>query len=352
MKKELGISTFGETTILEHSQQMYTHDERIRQLVQEIELADKVGLDIYAIGEHHRDDFAVSAPEVVLAAGAVNTKHIRLSTAVTVLSSQDPIRVYQQHATVDALSNGRAEIMVGRGSFIESFPLFGYDLKDYEQLFDEKLEMLLQIRDNELLNWNGNLTQTVDNKGVYPRAVQKQLPIYVGTGGNAESTIKVAQKGLPIAYAIIGGNPMNFKRLVNAYKHIGESSGYNSEQLKVAVHSWGYIADDNAEAIRDYYHPTKISIENIGRDRPHWSNTLSYDSYLHSVSEDGAMFVGDVNTVANKIIHVMEELGLDRFMLHLPIGSLPHEKVLRAIELYGTQVAPKVRAYFENKNNG
>lgn len=192
---ELGISTFGETTPLEGTGQTYTHDERIRQLVAEIELADKVGLDVYGIGEHHREDFAVSAPEIVLAAGAIKTEKIRLTSAVSVLSSLDPIRVYQQYATIDALSNGRAEVMAGRGSFIESFPLFGYDLKDYEELFDKKLDLLLYA----------NLTQTIENREVYPRAVQETLPVWVATGGNVESTIKVAQKGLPIAYAIIGG---------------------------------------------------------------------------------------------------------------------------------------------------
>ena len=181
---ELGISTFGETTALESTGQPISHDQRIRHLVEEIELADQVGLDIYAIGEHHREDFAVSAPEIVLAAGAVNTKHIRLSSAVTILSSIDPVRVYQQYATIDALSNGRAEIMAGRGSFIESFPLFGYDLKDYEELFNEKLDMLLRIKDNTMLRWHGQLTQSVDNRPVYPRAVQEDFPIWVATGGD------------------------------------------------------------------------------------------------------------------------------------------------------------------------
>ena len=213
---ELGISTFGETTPLEGTGQTYTHDERIRQLVAEIELADKVGLDVYGIGEHHREDFAVSAPEIVLAAGAIKTEKIRLTSAVSVLSSLDPIRVYQQYATIDALSNGRAEVMAGRGSFIESFPLFGYDLKDYEELFDKKLDLLLYA----------NLTQTIENREVYPRAVQETLPVWVATGGNVESTIKVAQKGLPIAYAIIGGQPKRFKPLLDAYRRIGQESGH------------------------------------------------------------------------------------------------------------------------------
>ena len=207
MTIELGISTFGETTLLESTGKPISHDQRIRELVEEIELADQVGLDIYAIGEHHREDFAVSAPESVLAAGAVNTKKIRLSSAVTILSSIDPVRVYQQYATIDALSNGRAEIMAGRGSFVESFPLFGYDLSDYDELFNEKLDMLLEVKKQTNLTWRGKHTQSVDNRPVYPRAVQDDFPIWVATGGHIESTIQIAEKGLPIVYATIGGNP-------------------------------------------------------------------------------------------------------------------------------------------------
>ena len=207
MTIELGISTFGETTLLESTGKSISHDQRIRELVEEIELADQVGLDIYAIGEHHREDFAVSAPEIVLAAGAVNTKKIRLSSAVTILSSIDPVRVYQQYATIDALSNGRAEIMAGRGSFVESFPLFGYDLSDYDELFNEKLDMLLEVKKQTNLTWQGKHTQSVDNRPVYPRAVQDDFPIWVATGGHIESTIQIAEKGLPIVYATIGGNP-------------------------------------------------------------------------------------------------------------------------------------------------
>ena len=207
MTIELGISTFGETTLLESTGKSISHDQRIRELVEEIELADQVGLDIYAIGEHHREDFAVSALEIVLAAGAVNTKKIRLSSAVTILSSIDPVRVYQQYATIDALSNGRSEIMAGRGSFIESFPLFGYNLSDYDELFNEKLDMLLEVKKHTNVTWQGNHTQSVDNRPVYPRAVQDDLPIWVATGGHIESTIQIAEKGLPIVYATIGGNP-------------------------------------------------------------------------------------------------------------------------------------------------
>lgn len=345
---ELGISTFGETTPLESTGQTYSHAERIRQLVAEIELADRVGLDVYGIGEHHREDFAVSAPEIVLAAGAVNTKQIRLTSAVSIISSMDPIRLYQQYATIDAISNGRAEIMAGRGSFTESFPLFGYDLKDYESLFDEKLDLLLLANKEIKLNWKGNHTHTIAGREVFPRAVQEKLPIWVATGGNVESTIKIAQAGLPIVYAIIGGNPLYFKRLIQAYKEIGSDAGHHPDDLKVGAHSWGWIADDSQKAVQDYFHPTKQVVDAISKDRPHWTE-MTYEQYQQQIGPDGAMIVGNPDQVAEKIIALMENLDLDRFMLHLPLGSMPHEAVLRAIELFGTEVAPKVRAHFAQK---
>lgn len=339
---KLGISTFGETTPLE-SGEVISHTERIQQLIKEIELADQVGLDIYAVGEHHREDFAVSAPEIILAAGAVNTKHIILSSAVTVLSSIDPIRVYQQYATIDALSNGRAEVMAGRGSFTESFPLFGYDLRDYEALFEEKLDLLLEAVNNELVTWRGKHTQSIDGRGVYPRAVQDKLPVWIATGGNVESTIKTAQRGLNIAYAIIGGNPLAFQSLINTYREIGREYGHS--HLQVAAHSWGFIAENNQEAIDKYFFPTKQLVDAIAKDRPFWQ-PLTREQYLNSVGDTGAMFVGDSDTVARKMIRTIEALGLDRFMLHLPIGSMPHEDVMKAIELFGTKVAPQVRKHF------
>lgn len=347
---ELGISTFGETTPLQNSKKTYRHDERIRQLLAEIELADKVGLDVYGIGEHHREDFAVSAPEMILAAGAVNTKKIRLTSAVSILSSMDAIRLYQQYATIDALSNGRAEIMAGRGSFTESFPLFGYDLKDYDALFDEKLELLLLANEKTKLSWKGRHTQTIQNKAVYPRAVQEKLPIWVATGGHVESTIKIAKAGLPIVYAIIGGNPNYFKKLIEAYRELGQEAGFNKEVLKVGAHSWGWIAEDNEQAVRDYFHPTKMVVDAISKDRPHWQE-LTYEQYLQQVGPNGAMFVGNPDQVAKKLITMIETLQLDRFFLHLPLGSMPHEEVLKAIELFGTKVAPKVREYFALKEN-
>lgn len=338
MKIELGISSFGETTI-----DGLSHEERLKELIEEIELADKVGLDIFALGEHHRKDFAVSSPEIVLAVASRNTKNIKLSSAVTVLSSADPIRVYQNFSTLDLISNGRAEIMAGRGSFIESFPLFGYDLKDYEELFDEKLDMLLKIRENEILDWKGKFRKEVNSKAIYPRA--KNLEINIASGGSYESSIKTAMRGLPITYAIIGGNPFNFERLIELYRSTGEKYGHKN--LKVAAHSWGFIAKDNDEAIKKYFIPTKTLVDTISKERAHWSS-LSYESYLNMIGENGAMFVGSPEEVAKKMIKVIERLKLNRFMLHLPIGSMKHEDVMEAIRLFGEEVAPIVRNYFKN----
>lgn len=350
MKKkiELGITSFGETTPIESTNRALSHFERIQNMVEEIELADKVGLDIYAIGEHHREDFAVSIPEMVLAAGAVNTKNIRLSSAVSVLSSSDPIRLYQNYATLDALSNGRAEIMVWKGSFIESFPLFGFDLEDYYELFEEKLAMLLQIRESELLNWEwGKFTHKVQGKWVYPRSVQEKLPITIATGGSYETVVKTAQMGLPIAFAVIWGNPMGFKGLIDVYRNVWAEAWFSAEQLQVATHSWGFIAEDNQDAIDQYFFPTKTLVDTIAKERSHRS-PMSREQYLYSIGEHGAMFVGDPDRVAAKIINFIEQLGVDRFMLHIPIGSMPHSAVLKAIELYGSKVAPQVRAYFQS----
>ncbi|HEU9870738.1 TPA: LLM class flavin-dependent oxidoreductase [Streptococcus pneumoniae] len=329
---ELGISTFGEITELEGTGQTYSHAERIRQLV----------------------------AEIVLAAGAVNTKKIRLTSAVSILSSMDPIRLFQQYATIDALSNGRSEIMAGRGSFTESFPLFGYDLKDYDSLFDEKLDLLQLVNEKTKLDWQGRLTQMIAGKEVYPRPVQDKLPLWIATGGHVESTVKIAQAGhvestvkiaqagLPIVYAIIGGNPRYFKKLIQAYREIGSEAGHADKDLKVGAHSWGWIAEDGEQAVKDYFHPTKQVVDAISKDRPHWQE-LRYEQYLEQVGSNGAMFVGNPDQVAEKLIRMIEDLGLDRFMLHLPLGSMPHDQVLRAIELFGTQVAPKVRAYFAMK---
>lgn len=344
---ELGISSFGEATVIEGETKPIEHGQRIRNLIEEIELSDKLGLDVFAIGEHHRKDFAVSSVETVLAAAAVNTKNIKLSSATTNISTNDPVRVYQNFATVDAISKGRAEIMVGRSSFSEGFRLFGYEGSDYSELFDEKFNMLLKIRDNEILDWKGRYTQDVNKMGIYPRATQQELPIWVATGGTVESTVKVATRGLPIVYAIIGGDPLRFKQHIKIYKTIGNTEKHDLSKMKVAMHSWGYIHQDNDKAIKDYFHPTKQVVDAISKDRPNW-RPLTFDQYMNEVKY-GSQFVGDPKTVAQKIIRVMEGLEIDRFFLHLPVGSMKHEDVLNAINLFATETAPIVREYFNNR---
>ena len=338
---EIGISTFVETTADENGN-IISHDQRIREIIEEIKLADAVGLDVYGIGEHHREDFAASSPEIILAAAAPLTKKIRLTSAVTVLSSVDPVRIFQNYATLDALSNGRAEIMAGRGSFTESFPLFGYDLKDYHDLFEEHLELLMKIqKNNKEVHWRGGHRPAIQGLGVYPNPVQEKLPITIGTGGNPESTIRAAKLGLPIVYAIIGGNPEHFAALVALYKKTAQEAGHDLNQLTIASHSHGFVAKTTEEAAEKFYYPTQKVMNVLARERG-WA-PYTRESYERAMAPDGALYVGDPATVANKIIHLHRAVGIERFMLHLPLGTMPHEDVMSAIKLLGEEVAPKVR---------
>ena len=338
---EIGISTFLETTPDPVTGTVISHAQRLREAVEEIILADRVGLDVYAVGEHHRPDFAASAPAVVLAAAATQTKRIRLSSAVTVLSTDDPVRVFQQFATLDGLSNGRAEIMAGRGSFIESYPLFGYNIRDYDELFTEKLELLLQIRASEKVTWQGKFRPAILNRGVYPRPVQNPLPVWIATGGTPESAARAGHLGLPLAIAIIGGNPAHFAPLVALYKRSAEKAGHDPDSLPVAVHSHGFVADTGEEAAEKFFLPTQYVMNVIGRERgwPPYTRA-TYDA---ARSPDGALYVGDPEYVAEKIVRLHEKLGITRFLMHVPLGTMPHEDVMRAIELLGTKVAPIVR---------
>lgn len=338
---EIGISTFVETTPDVKTGEVISHSQRIRDVVEEIVLADQVGLDIFGVGEHHREDFAASSPAVVLAAAASQTKRIRLTSAVTVLSSADPVRVFQDFATLDAISNGRAEIMAGRGSFIESFPLFGYDLKDYNELFEEKLELLLKIRESEKVTWKGGHRPAIDNLGVYPRPVQNPLPVWIGSGGNQDSVIRAGLLGLPLVLAIIGGSPLHFEPLVQLYKKAAVHAGHDVAKLPVASHSHGFIADSSEVAANKFFPSTQQVMNKLGRERG-WGK---YDrsSFDAARSFEGALYVGDPKTVAEKIIHLRKNVGITRFMLHVSVGTMPHEDVMRAIELLGKEVAPIVR---------
>ena len=338
---EIGVTTFVETTPDVETGKVISHAERIREVVEEIVLADSVGLDVFGVGEHHRQDFAASAPAVVLAAAASQTKRIRLTSAVTVLSSDDPVRVYQDFATLDAISNGRAEIMAGRGSFIESFPLFGYDLTDYDELFDEKLELLLQICASEKVTWSGKHRAPIENLGVYPRPVQNPLPVWIASGGNPQSVIRAGILGLPLVLAIIGGSPMQFAPIVQLYKKAATHAGHDVSKLTVASHSHGFIAETTEIAADTFFPSTQQVMNVLGRERG-WGR---YDrsSFDAARSFEGALYVGDAKTVAEKIIHLRKNVGVTRFMLHCPLGTMPHEDVMKAIELLGKEVAPRVR---------
>ncbi|MFC6334017.1 LLM class flavin-dependent oxidoreductase [Paenibacillus septentrionalis] len=338
---ELGISTFVETNPDPKTGELISHAERIRQVVEEIVLADKVGLDVYGVGEHHRKDYAASSPATILAAAAARTTNIRLTSAVTVLSSDDPVRVYQQFATVDAISNGRAEIMAGRGSFIESFPLFGYDLSDYDELFDEKLELLLKLTKEEIVNWEGHHRPSIKGRGVYPRPVQDPLPVWIGSGGNQQSVARAGILGLPLVLAIIGGSPYHFAPLVELYKRAADRSGHDAKKLPVASHSHGFIADTMELAAEQFYPSTAAVMNQLGKERG-WS-PYTRQTYDYARSVEGALYVGDPEYVAKKIINLRKHVGITRFMLHMPLGTMPHEQVMHGIELYGKVVAPIVR---------
>ncbi|NBC69414.1 Atu2307/SP_0267 family LLM class monooxygenase [Paenibacillus sacheonensis] len=338
---EIGVDTFVETTPDVHTGVTISHAERMREVVEEIVLADKVGLDIFGIGEHHRKEFGDSATALILAAAAPMTKRIRLTSSVTVLSAADPVRVFQQFATLDGLSNGRAEMIVGRGSMVDAFPLFGYDLNDYEVLFEEKLELLLKLRESEKVTWKGGHRPAFTNLGVYPRPVQNPLPVWVGSGGNAESAVRAGVHGLPLVLAIIGGSPLRFAPIVHLYKKAAASAGHDASKLRVAVHSLGFVAESTPLAVDRYFPSTQASFNAFGKERGWGEYTRAKFDAERSL--EGSLFVGDPEAVANKIMYMRKQLGFTRFFLHMPVGTMPHQDVMKAIELLGTEVAPRVR---------
>ncbi|WP_405139071.1 LLM class flavin-dependent oxidoreductase [Nocardia sp. NBC_01388] len=336
---ELGLTTFAETHPTGGDGPVPTAGERLRQVVEEAVATEAAGLDVYGVGEHHRKDFAASSPAMVLAAIASRTERIQLTSAVTVLSSDDPVRVYQDFSTLDGLSNGRAELMAGRGSFIESFPLFGYDLADYDELFEEKLALLLKIREEGPLTWSGKFRAPLTDAIVYPRTENRPLPVWIAVGGSPESVIRAGLLGLPLAIAIIGGEPARFKPLVDLYHRALEEGG--QEPQPIAVHAHGYVAETDEQAVADFYAPYARAMTGIGRERG-WG-PMTREQFAGLRSQSGSLFVGTPDHVASKIADVRDTLGLDRFMLHTSVGTLPHDKVLRNIELLGEKVAPRVR---------
>jgi probable LLM family oxidoreductase len=332
---ELGLYTFGERT-----DPALTVQQRMANLLDEIELADRVGLDVFGVGEHHRPDFTVSAPAVVLAAAAARTSRIRLTSAVSVLSSDDPVRVFQDFATLDLLSGGRAEIMAGRGSFIESFPLFGYSLDDYDELFAEHLALLLELRRSEVISWRGSRRPSIEARGVYPRPVQDPLPVWVAVGGTPQSVARAGALGLPMALAIIGGQPARFAPFAELHRRAAAESGH--ERPRLSINSHGFIADDERTAIDIAFPAHKVVMDQLGRERG-WP-PMTRAQFEAGAALEGHNVIGSPEQVIEKIVYQHRIFGHDRFLLQMSVGTVPHDALMHAIELYGTVVAPAVRA--------
>ncbi|HET7477873.1 MAG TPA: LLM class flavin-dependent oxidoreductase [Rubrobacteraceae bacterium] len=340
---ELGLYTFADVG------PEITPEQRLRNLIEEIELADQAGLDVFGVGEHHRPDYAVSSPAVALAAAAARTRNIRLTSAVTVLSSDDPVRVFQDFATLDLISGGRAEIMAGRGSFIESFPLFGYDLGDYDDLFAEKLDLLLKLRESERVTWSGRHRAPLEDAGVYPRPVQDPLPVWIAVGGTPQSVVRAAALGLPLAIAIIGGQPENFAPLARLYREAAARSGHDPSRLPISINSHTYVAETSRQAGDEYFPAYAAMMNRIGRERG-WG-PMGRRQFEMGRSPRGALLVGSPEEVVEKVLYEHELFGNQRFMAQISVGAMPHEKVMRAIELFGAEVAPAVRKEIERRTS-
>ncbi|MBL1409439.1 Atu2307/SP_0267 family LLM class monooxygenase [Sphingobacterium faecale] len=338
---ELGIGMFGDLQIDPKTGQIQSTQQRLQEIIEEIKLMDEVGLDFFGMGEHHRPDYAVASPEIILAAAATVTKNIKLGSAVSVLSSTDPVKLYQDFATVDLISGGRAEIMAGRGSFIESFPLFGYDLKDYSELFEEKLELLLKIKKNKSINWTGKFRKSLINQEIHPRATENGLPIWVAVGGTTSSVIRAGKLGLPVMFAIIGGAWEQFTPLFEMYKQAYEDNGHDMEKFQVGVHMHAFFGEDSKAVAEKYYPIYGAQMNRIGASRgwpPYQKSQYDFGRSAH-----GHLIVGDANESIDKILAVKEAFGLTRFSAHTDVGSPDHKDMMKAIEIYGTKIAPKVK---------
>ncbi|GAA4798677.1 LLM class flavin-dependent oxidoreductase [Olivibacter ginsenosidimutans] len=343
---EIGLSMFGDLAYHQESNTFQPAQERIQQLLEEIKLADEVGLDVFGIGEHHRPDFAVSSPEIILAAAASITKRIKLTSSVTVLSSTDPVRTYQNFATADLISNGRTEITVGRGSFTESFPLFGYNLNDYNGLFAEKLDLLLAINKEQVIDWKGRFRAPLVHQEVLPRAMNNHLDIWVAVGGTPQSVIRAARLGLPLIIAIIGGMPAQFRPFFELYKQEYKNAGHDLANMQLATHSHGLIGE-NGQALANRYFPLYAQqMDRIGKDRG-WA-PYTKEQFGGGRSREGALFIGDPNQIVDKILYHQEMFGLTRFLLHADVGAPPHADLMKSIELLGTKVAPAVKKALAN----
>ncbi|NID11169.1 LLM class flavin-dependent oxidoreductase [Fibrivirga algicola] len=341
---EIGIDSFASAMLSNDTGTPISSVDAMSQLLDRIVYADQVGLDVFGIGEHHRKEFLDSAPAVILAAAASRTQRIKLTSAVTVLSAADPVRVFQSFATLDLIAQGRAELVVGRGSSVEAFPLFGFNLQEYDELFIEKLNLLLTIRDNEFVNWSGRYRAPLKNQPVYPRPLQPQLPIWLGVGGTPESFARAGSLGLPLMVAIIGGETHRFRPLVDLYRSAGKRAGYTPEQLRVGLHSLGYVAESTEQAIDDYYEGYAETMTKIGRERG-WP-PVTRPQFNAQIGPKGALLVGGPDEVAAKIQAHSEALGgISRVTFQMDNAALPHAKLLRSIELIGTRVAPLLRLH-------
>lgn len=337
---ETGIGMFGDLS-LDTNGKRKPAAQRLEELMAEIRLADEAGLDVFALGEHHREDYAVSSPEIVLAAAASVTKNIKLASAVTVLSSADPVKVYEDFATVDLLSKGRAEIMAGRGSFIESFPLYGYNLADYDKLFEEKLDLLLKINKEETVNWKGTLRAPLVNQQVLPRAYNEQLRVWIAVGGTPESVIRAGRLGLPLIIAIIGGYPRQFKPLLQLYKDEYEKGGHDISKMEIGIHSHSFVAEESQAAADGLYPYYARQMSKIGMERG-WPS-YSRQQFEAGRTKEGALFVGSPNEIVDKISYMHELFGITRFIAHIDVGGAPHKDLMKTIELYGKEIAPRLK---------
>jgi len=338
---ELGIGMFGDLSFDAATGKPRAAKQKLQEILEQIKLADEVGLDVFGLGEHHRPDYAVSSPEIVLAAAASITKNIKLTSTVTVLSSAEPVKVYQDFSTIDLISNGRAEIGVGRGSFIESFPLFGYNLSDYDQLFEEKLDLLLNINNNEVVNWQGKLRAPLRDQRVFPRATNNgKLPVWIAVGGTPASVARAAKLGLPLVVAIIGGMPKQFQPLIEFYKSEYINHGHDPALMQVGIHSHTFVSDSEA-SIDQYYYNYASQMDRIGASRG-WP-PYAKSQYDGGRSRDGALFMGGTEEVAEKILYMHELFGITRFIGHMDVGDPSHSELMKSIEIFGNKVAPIVR---------
>ncbi|HEX4957781.1 MAG TPA: LLM class flavin-dependent oxidoreductase [Lacibacter sp.] len=343
---ELGIGMFGDNHHDQNGQPQST-GERLKELMEEIKLMDEVGLDFYGIGEHHRPDYAVSVPEIILAAAATITKKIKLGSAVSVLSSSDPVKLYQSFATIDQLSNGRAELMAGRGSFIESYPLFGYNLDDYDELFEEKLDLLTKINSNNPITWKGKFRPSLNKQQVLPRAVNDHLNMWIAVGGTPESVVRAAKYGLPVMFAIIGGNPVQFKPLFDYYKSAWQHFGHDMSNCKTGLHMHALFGENSQKIADDYYPVYSSQMNRVGASRG-WP-PYQRSQYDTGRGKSGHLIIGDANEAIDKILYLHELFGLTRFSAHMDVGGPSHTSLMKSIEIYGTRIAPKVREALKTK---